>query len=785
MPVWDDLIASLARGGVNWLDRQRRQTVDGELSVPGLSAPVEVFRDAWGIPHVYAANLHDLFFAQGFIHAQDRLFQMELNRRTALGRLSELFGPLALDTDRTSLTFGFNRLGRADWEQADEGLRQAIGDYTEGVNAYLNHPQRKMPVEFTLLGYTPHPWQPEDCTAFARVMMWQLSHAWYGEVIRAQLVQAVGAEHAADWEIHYPAGNPATLPRGVEFNPLSASDPAARVGGPFLKRGLGSNAWTLTGSRSDTGMPYLCNDMHLPLGQPSIWYEMHLHAGDYHTSGVTLPAAPMVLVGHNERIAWGMTLAYTDCEDLYLEQINPDNPREYRWLDTWLEAEVIPETIPIKGRPQPHVENVIVTRHGPVISGVVGFDKPLAVQSMALRPGPSFSGWLRLNQAAGWDEFVEAMRLIEAPQLNVAYADVDGNIGYWVTGRTPIRAAGDGSLPAPGWSGEYEWIGEVPFEEMPHALNPTHGFTVTCNHRIVDPDYPHFLGNVWMNGYRARRLVEIIESKATLGVDDFRAMQLDFTCAPGKEFVAALAGFVSADPEVSLALELLRAWDGRLDTESVGGSVYETARYAMVRRLLEPALGKALAVRLMGQGFHPVLLPSHEFYGHDTVALLRLLGQPDNEWVMQAGGVDLLIEGGLKEAVTWLKANLGGDPQAWKWGRIHRAIFPHPLGIQKPLDRVFNRGPFPIGGDTDTPCQTAVQPDHPYDNNSWAPSYRQIVNMADVSSSLASCPPGQSGQVSSPHYDDQIQPWLNGDYHPMLWTRQQVESQAQHKLTLR
>jgi penicillin amidase len=784
MPAWDDLIASIARGGVQWLDRQRRQTVGGNLSVPGLSAPAEIFRDEWGIPHVYAANQHDLFFAQGFIHAQDRLFQMELNRRTAQGRLSELFGPLALDTDRASLTFGFNRLGRADWQQAGDELRLAVQAYSDGVNAYLVHPQRKMPVEFTLLGYTPHPWKPEDCTAFGRVMMWQLSHAWYGEVIRAQLIQAVGAEHAADWEIHYPQGNPATLPQGVEFHPLPGDAGAPLTGGPFLKRGLGSNAWVVSGGKSDTGQPYLCNDMHLQLGQPSIWYEMHLHAGNYHASGVTLPAAPAVLVGHNERIAWGMTLAYTDCEDLYLEEINPANPHEYKWLDTWLEAEVIAESIPVKGRPEPHLENVVVTRHGPLISGVVGFDKPLAVQSMALRPGPSLLGWLRLNQAAGWDDFVDAMRLVEAPQLNVAYADVEGNIGYWVTGRTPIRAAGDGSIPAPGWSGDYEWIGEVPFEQMPHALNPAQGYLVTCNHRIVDESFPYFLGNVWMNGYRARRIAEVLESKPLLGVDDFRLLHLDFTCAPGKEFVAALEDFSSSDPATNAALEVLRAWDGQLTPDAAGGAIYETVRYALVRRLLEPGLGKDLALRLMGQGFHPVLLPSHEFYGHDTVALLRLLRQPENWWLQQAGGKQALLEQAFKEALAWLKAHLGVDAKTCQWGQMHRAIFPHPLGIQKPLDRVFNRGPFPIGGDTDTPCQTAMNPANPYDNNSWAPSYRQIINMADIAASVAICPPGQSGQVSSPHYDDQIRPWLAGEYHPMLWTRQQVESHARRKLTL-
>jgi penicillin amidase len=431
------------------------------------------------------------------------------------------------------------------------------------------------------------------------------------------------------------------------------------------------------------------------------------------------------------------------------------------------------------------VENVVITQHGPVISDVVGYpEQRLAVNSMSLRPCQAFLGWLRLNQAQNWEDFVEAVRLIEAPQLNVAYGDTQGNIGYWVTGKVPVRLKGDGSLPAPGWTGEYEWSGEIPFEEMPHALNPVQGFLVSCNHRIVPEDYPHFLGKVWMNGYRARRIREYFKGKDQLTPEDFQSLHIDFTSLPGKEFVACLEGFQSDDPDVRLALEVLRGWDGSLTPESAGGALYEVARYNLVRALFETALGEALTLRWMGQGFHPVLLPSSEFYGHDTVTLMRLLNQPDSWWLQQAGGKEALLNRGLKGAVTWLRHQLGDDPSGWQWGKIHHAIFPHPLGIQKPLDQVFNRGPYPIGGDTDTPCQTAVHPNLPYDNNSWAPSFRQIVDMGDLSASQVIVPPGQSGQLGSPHYDDMIEPWLKGEYHLMLWTRQQVEEYLDGKLEL-
>ncbi len=780
-----DLLGSIAKIGFTWLSRRRLPKTNGFLQCSSLSSPVEILRDQWGIPHIYASNLHDVLFAQGFVHAQDRLWQMELNRRIAQGRLSELFGEIALDTDRTCRTFGFNRLGAMDWQNASQEIKEAILAYVEGVNFFLQDHSSKLPLEFSLINHHPEPWHPEDTTSFARVMIWQLSHAWYSEIVRAQLIQAVGEEHAAELEIHYPPSNPITLPNGIEFNRFDLQGALQKAHGPFLQRGIGSNAWVISATKSATGKPMLCNDMHLPLNAPSLWYENHLVSEDIQVIGVSLPGVPFVLVGHNDHIAWGMTLAFTDCEDLFVEQFDPHQPSRYRFKDQWLEAEIIPEVIIVKGRSQPHVEHVVITHHGPIISDVVGYpDQRLAVQSMALQPNPAIQGWFLLNQARNWDEFVEAMRLIEAPQLNVAYADTEGNIGYWVTGKVPIRTKGTGMLPSPGWTGEYEWEGIVPFEEMPHILNPIDGYLVTCNHKIVPDDYPYFLGSVWMNGYRAKRLTEVMGSKEKLTKEDMRLLQTDFTCIPGKDFVERLSKYQSQDPDIQLAMDYLRSWDGQLTPESVGGTIYEVVRYHLIRNLLQPTLGEDLTLKWMGKGFHPVLLASHEFYGHDTVTLLRLLDHPDSWWVKQAGGLENVLKLSIKQAVEWLRTNLGKESKNWQWGKIHRAIIPHALGVQKPLDRVFNRGPFPIGGDTDTPCQTAMHPHEPYDNKAWAPSFRQIIDLGDLSKSEAIIPPGQSGHLGSPHYDDLIEPWLHGKYHPLLWTREQIESQAKHRLVL-
>ncbi len=772
------VLGTLASGVLRRMDRKRLPQAEGVIRLQGLEAPVEIFRDPWGIPHIYADSLEDCLYAQGFVHAQDRLFQMELNRRTALGTLSELFGELALDTDRTVRTFGFNRLAHQDWETLSPEAMRSLDAYTTGVNAFMTKFKKQLPVEFSLLSHRPDPWQPVDSLAFTRVMIWQLSHAWQGALLRAEIAEKVGAENAAALEIHYPSGNPVILPAGIEFNRLDPDGKLSVMGGPFLERGKGSNGWVVSAGRSETGSAVLCNDMHLALSLPSLWYQVHLKAGDeLHVTGVGLPGVPLVLVGHNDHIAWGMTLAFTDAEDLFIEQV--DSKNRYLFRDEWKECTLIEETIEVKGKVVPHLEKIMVTHHGPIISDVVGSpDKKIAVNSMSLRNSRAFDGWLALDKARNWDDFVDAMRLIEAPQLNVSYADIENNIGHWVCGKVPVRARGDGSVPVPGWSGEYEWIGEIPFEEMPHALNPPQGYLVSCNHKLVPDDYPHFLGNVWMNGYRARRLIELFESRDTVSWDDHQAFQMDVKCLPGLELVSRLAGITDPDAAVQLALRLLGEWDGWLKPESTGGALYEVVRYTLVRNLLEPGLGDELTTRLMGKGFHPLLNHSSEFYGHDTVVLLRLLSQPDSWWVKQAGGHDVLISRSLSQAVAWLRDTLGQDETQWQWGKIHRVNFEHALSLQKPFDQVFDRGPFPVGGDTDTPLQTAMHAANPYDNRAWSPSFRQIVDMGDLSRSLTIVPPGQSGHLSSPHYDDLIQPWLEGSYYPMLWTRAQVEAQA-------
>ncbi len=786
MGRFDGLAGRLLRTGLTLLDRRRLPRTSGLLALAGLHGPVEVIRDRWGVPHLYAQNDHDLYMAQGFVHAQERLWQMELLRRTSGGRLSEIFGELSLNTDRATRTFGFARLGRVDLEQAAPATIEAVTAYCDGINAYLSSPEypRQRSVEFTLLRHDPEPWRSQDCFTLVRQLLWQLSHAWYSEIVRARVAEVVGPERMAEIDIQYPGQNPVVLPEGIEFNRLSMGGILEAAEGPYLSRGLGSNGWAIAPQRSATGHPLLCNDMHLGLSTPGLWYLSHQEAGDVQVSGATLPGIPFVLVGHNARVAWGMTLAFTDCEDLFVERFEPDSTR-YLFRDQWHEADVIPEAIEVKGRDQPHIEQVVVTHHGPVISDVVGAaERRLAAQSMALRPSQALGGWWQLDRASGWDSFVDALRCVNATQLSVTYADVEGNIGYWVTGTVPVRASGHGMVPAEGWTGEAEWIGEVPFEEMPHALNPAEGFLVNANNRIVADGYPHFLGNAWMNGFRARRLVDVIRSRNPFSMADARSLQLDVVTVACKDLMSHLQDIEPSQPDLRSLADSLRKWDGHLTPGSTAGTIYEVFRMALMRNLFEPALGKDLALQWMGQGFHPLLLSASELHGYDFVAVLRLLDDPDSWWVQQAGGRRAWIEKSLVETATWLRHELGPNPDRWRWSRIHRASFPHALGASPVLDFALGRGNLAVGGDSDTPCQSGFKPERPYDNHGAAATFRQIVDLGDLSQSLVLVPPGQSGHLASPHYDDMIAPWLQGEYIPMLWTRAQVEGEAQATLHL-
>ncbi|MBK8901378.1 MAG: penicillin acylase family protein [Anaerolineaceae bacterium] len=776
--------------------RQRLPQLDGRIYLPTLQANVTIRRDGWGVPHVHTHTRHDLYLAQGFVHAQDRLWQMELNRRAANGTLSAVFGPLTLETDRLSRTFGFARLAHATLASLGEQARQDLTAYTIGVNAYLAS-QPVLPIEFALVKHRPQPWEMLDSLAYAHLQMWALTHGAFGELVKAQLLQQVDQDLARDLLMQYPENFPATLPDGIEENAQwidAWQGTAVPWQNPFLGKGnldgagRGSNGWVIAPEHSASGGAILCNDMHLPIGTPSIWHFQHLRSDDgVHVAGFTQPGLPYVMVGHNGRISWGATLAYTDCEDLFIEKLHPDDPTCYQFGDTWRQAELFEEVIEVRFQ-KPHRETVTCTHHGPLIHRLMANEpQPLAYSSTALRGGCTVDGFGWLNMAGNWDEFVTAVAHIHAPSLNLLYADRQGNIGHWVSGQVPRRADGDGSVPAPGWTSTHEWIGIVPFHEMPHALNPKSGYIISANHRLLPPENTsHNLGQMWRNGYRAERIRQLLHGQPTHSQADCRRYMVDQLSLPGLEMVALLQAMPTpADlpPESELALTLLRQWDGRLTTDSVGGAVFEVLVEQLTAALLQQRIPADMIAPLLGQGLSENLHPVNEFQGYWLVNLLRILDEAPVTWFASVATRNKLIFDCLGQSTAVLQQTLGEDPAMWQWGQLHQAAFQHALGRVTTFGPIFNVGPMPVAGDGNTVAQTGMRPGS-FACCGVSVSSRLIVDMSAIEKAEAILAPGQSGHLGSPHYADLAPLWLQGENFPILWHENDVTAATHQLLTL-
>jgi len=779
------LVLALA-GGYVFL-RRTLPSVSGTLHLEGLKDEVEVIRDKWGIPHIYARNADDLFFAQGYVHAQDRLWQMEFNRRIAAGRLSEIAGEVTLDADRFLRTIGLYRAAEEEYPHLDEESKRILHAYAQGVNAFIETHKGRLPLEFTLLGIKPEPWTPVDSIAWGKVMAWDLGGNWEHELLRAAIVKKLGKEALPDLLPSYPSEHPIIVPIEVSYHELDTSVLALYQGKvkPLLGagQGLGSNNWVVDGAKSATGMPLLANDPHLGIQIPSIWYEMALHGGGFDVIGVSFPGVPGIIIGHNDRIAWGVTNVGPDVQDLYIEKINPHNPYQYEFQGRWEDMRVVREEIRVKGRKEPEVIEVRITRHGPIINDVVKSLKDskevLAFRWTALELSPVLPAVIGINRADNWEEFREALRSWSVPSQNFVYADVDGNIGYQMPGLIPIRAQGDGLMPVPGWTGEHEWTGYIPFDELPSVYNPLTHYLVTANNKVVPDDYPYLISLEWNMGYRAQRIVDLLTAKEKLSLEDFKAIQADTLNLHAMEVLPYLLEAAKGKPELQEAVEQLRGWDFRCPSDSVPCAIFE----AFHVRLLHNTFGDELGEELFKRYLETESVPK--------VALARAL-RDNSSWFDDVTTPDhresreeILVRS-LEEALDELSQRLGKGMGNWQWGKLHLALFVHkPIGQSgiKPLEAFFNRGPVQAPGTAEVPNNNIYNPNKPF-NVKVLPSYRQLIDLGDLNRSLSIHTTGQSGNPLSPHYDDFIPLWREVRYHPMLWDRKSVEDNAEAKLVL-
>ncbi|MFQ6016038.1 MAG: penicillin acylase family protein [Anaerolineae bacterium] len=788
------ILAVLLLGGATYVVRRSFPQIEGTVKVPGLKSQVEIHRDGWGIPHIYADNIEDLYFAQGYVHAQDRLWQMEFTRRVGHGTLSEVLGEVTLETDRFLRTIGLSRAAQAHLADLDEETLLRLQAYANGVNAFIDSHKGNLPLEFTILGFQPAHWQPLDSMVYAKLMAWLLGDNWEAELLRARLVKALGEEKAAALAPPYPAGGPFIIPpEAKEYAatgswPWAVTEPTippevdgyASLGEPSLSAYihleellglngtlLGSNSWVVDGTKSVTGLPLLANDPHLSIQNPSIWYENHLVGGGLNVVGVSFPGSPGVIIGHNDHIAWGLTNLGPDVQDLYMEKINPDNPHQYQFKGKWEDMTLVKEVIEVKGRSQPEVLEVRLTRHGPIINDVVeGLEQPLAFRWTALESGTILRAIGLLNRAANWQDFREALRYFDVPAQNVVYADVEGNIGYQAPGLIPIRAKELGLVPAPGWTGEYEWTGYIPFEELPFVFNPPTHHIVTANNKIVPDSYPYFISYEWAAPYRAQRIVDLLISKDKLSIEDFQQIQADTLSIPAQKFMPHI---LRLQPEGILqerAMEQLRGWDLRNEADSAGAALFEVMYLKLVENTFADELGEELF-----EGYLEASTAHH-------MALERLMEEPDNPWFDDINTAeketrDDILKKSFVEAIDFLGRRFGDVPHEWTWGRLHTSTFDHPLGSVKPLDKIFNSGPVPSRGSGFTVNASAFSYEEPF-ATAVLVSYRQIVDLDDWGKSVAMHTTGQSGQPFHRHFRDMLVAWQVVEYHPMYFDKEMV-----------
>jgi len=786
-------VSNLAVLGTHWLLRQPQPRYHGSLKMKGLSAPVEILRDHWGIPHIYARTTADVIFAQGFVHAQERLWQMDFNRRLVAGRLSEILGPVSVPLDRWMRTLTMRRVAEGEVEILDDESRQILETYAAGVNACMA--REPLPLEFRLLNFKPEPWIPADSLAWVKMMCWNLCVNWETEILRARLIAKLGAETASSLEPSVPPEWVRVIPPGVDYSCIGteALKRAAEVRqftGPAGRQGIGSNNWVLSGSRTNTGMPILANDMHLGMTAPSIWYQNHLSGGDLHVTGLSFPGLPLVIAGHNEQLAWGFTNGFPDVQDLYMEHLRktPEGKTEYEFCGNWYEADVKREEIKVKDA-APEIEEVIITRHGPVINLLIegeGMELPLALRWTALDKANTVKAVIDMNRAESCEAFREALRGWLYPTQNTVYADRQGNIGYSYPGNIPIRAKGNGAVPSPGWTGEYEWTGYIPYEELPHMFNPAPGYIASANNRVVDDGYPYWVSPDFCTSGRARRIVEMIKEKGILSVADVRNMHMDQVSIVAREAMRGLEGIDSDDPELAPVFQLFRGWDGNLSATGPQSAVYEVFMRQLIVLVTTPKLGE-LAPRYAGKGPTPVLAEGSMFGEHSREWLMLTLSNPQSPWWDAEDGrtrTDLICRA-MRETVDILKKTCGLKMEDWNWGKIHSLTFGHPLGSVKPLDRIFNRGPYPIGGDGDTIWASGINRFDLGERDMVGPPFRFIADLSDWNNSLGMLVPGQSGHPASTHYDDNIAGWFKGEYHLMLFDRERVLANTTSALVLK
>jgi len=759
------------------------------LKVAGLSQPARILVDKWGVPHIYAASQDDAFFVQGFNAARDRLFQIDLWRRRGLGELASVFGPAYAEQDRAARLFLYRGDMGAEWKAYGKDAQRTSARFVAGINAYIDYIARKpelLPFEFRQLRYQPAKWRPEDVV---RIRSHGLTRNLTQEFARSRVVCRAGlaadevrAKLSPAWITRVPEGLDPCLPEdALEVFHLATDNvtfdrstlQASRMALPNQETLEGSNNWVVAPSRTATGRPILANDPHRAYGAPSLRYIVHLNAPGLDVIGAGEPALPGVSIGHNGKVAFGLTIMSIDQEDLYVYETNPANPNQYRYQGKWEDFRTVREKVEVRGAAAKMVE-LRFTRHGPLIHQDAGTRRAFAVRTAWTAPGMApYFGSIDYMQAQDFTQFRRAMQRWGAPTENQVYADTAGNIGWVAGGLAPLRPNWDGLMPVPG-DGRYEWRGFLDGAKLPYVLNPKQGWFASANEMNLPAGYPYReykLGFEWPDNARARRIAEVLSATPKATMEDMQRLQSDVVNLNARRLVALLKPLSSTDRATGAALRLLASWNGEERADSAPAALYEVWWSRHLGNAFKAALLTPTAAGAMDAPHPTVLLESLEKpagrFGKDAV-------RKRNE----------VLLGSLAAAWAELEARQGLDPQRWQWGKLHFSFFVHPMApiLDKAGQAQVNVGPLPRGGSAYTVNVSSYHPDSFW--QAHGPSFRMVLDVGNWDNSRAINTPGQSGDPSSPHYRDLAGSWAEGKYFPLLYSRDAVQKAARKVIEL-
>ncbi|MBN1789550.1 MAG: penicillin acylase family protein [Bacteroidales bacterium] len=758
-----------------------------DLPLKGLHAPVEVYRDNYAIPHIYADDEHDLYLAVGYIMAEDRLWQMDMLRHVTEGRLSEILGKSFVDTDLLLRALRFQEKSEKILAQTEPSTREALDAFAEGVNQYMENNKRKLPPEFGILRYKPEKWEPCHSLNMVGYMAWDLKAGW-SEIILSALQKSIDSVRYQQLLPDLLRSQPAVFPGKKTKISTSVLLPDMMlklatlkdIGADVLEA---SNNWAVSGSKSTTGMPLLANDMHLSLSAPGIWYQMHqVVKGKYNVTGLGLPCTPLIICGHNDSIAWGMTNTYVDNLDFYEEIVNPQDSGQYRYNGEWRDFDI--RKVLIRTSAGEEIEKTLRFSHrGPVVSSFKKIpDRVVTMHWAGDEMSDEFRTIMLLNRADNWNDFTSALKTFQSISQNVVYADRKGNIGLYCAAGVPLRKRDIPFGVLPGDTDEYDWKGYVPFEELPYLFNPVNGYVASANNRTAAPDYPYHIGSWYQPPDRFERIVELLSAKEILSVEDFKSIQLDQKSKMADRYMpyilSALGGMKDMNPVESKAYEILKNWDHSMAAQNAAAAIFETLYTEFVRCIFSDELGSELYGSYSGVS---------SLYRNATDQLL--ISRRNSEWFDDVSTLQSIenfndrVACAFSKAVSFIATTQGNNPETWQWGNMHHLVLAHPMATVKVLDKVFKlkRGPFAVGGSFHTVSPFSYDNNKPFEVNHGS-SHRHIYDLSNWDNSLTVIPTGNSGIPASKHYCDQTELYLNGQYHADYFSKEKVAENAVYKM---